>query len=405
MVDRRILSVRFGSFPNYRMKLVAQHLASANFRTDIFATGCIDPAPEWSFGNVHRVRKIPLLSRLYGRVRSEVLRSVGSIHPHYFHELCQLIESGDYCTVIFNDLPGATALADVCRQNGVRIVIDMHENYPYNMWSTGRDSGKRNWRNDIAEWFEEERAVCEVADAILVNTSEMAQRLRGMHYLDFRKTFVVRHAEEPAVWEGIEPSSELVAKYAGRFVLLYVGSCSRHRGIDVIVSALPIVRETISNVCLVIVGDGVGVSEWRSQAQALGVEDIVSFEGWKPFEEAQQFYQIADIGLIPHHKYGQTDNTVPHKFAQNMCNGLPQLVSSCHTLQSLINQFKCGLTFEAGNPADAARAIIEMQSSDYYNIWSENGYSAVYPGAEYSWEKMGERIEDAIKFCLGSDAK
>src|SRR5690606_23611638 len=123
-------------------------------------------------------------------------------------------------------------------------------------------------------------------------------------------------------------------------------------------------------------------------AKAECVDDIVVFEGEKPFEQAQQYYRIAKVGVIPHYKYGQTDNTVPHKLAQNMIMGVPTLTSSCHALQRLVGELGIGLSFESGNPDAAAKAILAADDAEKRLGWIDAGLKATADGGSYSWSAM-----------------
>lgn len=73
----------------------------------------------------------------------------------------------------------------------------------------------------------------------------------------------------------------------------------RYKGHDVMMRALPVVRERVPDVRWVIVGDGPLRGELESRAAALGVADAVSFLGSVPDEERNEWLRRASVFAMP----------------------------------------------------------------------------------------------------------
>lgn len=395
-MSKRILSVIWGGFPDIRLEKTGRLLGEAGYQVDILCLSANSHA--WRWGNVIEANlpgSIP--TRAIKRAITMIRRNATEFPWRYLSAFETEIGRQRYSAVLWNDLPGVVEAAKIIHDQGGRLVLDMHENYAENMWSTERDLGVQSYKYNVNDWLRYEKAATEVSDLILVNIEEMGERLIGMHGVIPSKLKVVRNAEPPDLWPQPQPSPELARRFAGQKVMLFVGSCSPHRGLDVIIRAMVDVRETVPDLRFVIVGDGVGVPKWKALAAELKVDDIVLFEGRKPFHQAQEYYGVADFGVIPHQKYGQTDNGIPHKLAQNLINGLPVLVSSCHCLERAVTEMGFGLVFRSGYPESAGEKIIEMtSSSENRKHWCNAARKTTVEGA-FSWRQMGEDVVSAFQ--------
>lgn len=389
----RILNVVWGAFPDIRLDKTGRLLGELGHTVDIL---CLENrATQWPWG---KVISAPLPMSIVARGIHQLLfrvRRDPTAFPWRWHSaLKAILAESRYDVIQWNDLPGLAQAAQIAREHGARLVFDMHENYADNMWSTERDLSSRSWLYNMNAWLAYEARAVAQADHVLVNIEEMGQRLTGMHGTPYEKITVVRNAEPPDRWERLPENSELRARFRNKCVLSFVSSCSRHRGMDTIVRSLPRVLAHRSDIAIVVVGDGSGLSEWKSLASELDVTQHIYFEGRVPFARALEYYAIADVGLIPHHKYAQTDNGIPHKYAQNLMAGLPVLVSSCHALQRLTCEIDCGVVFNAGDPASAADAILTICDLETRERLGRNGRDAAWNGL-LSWKRMRDDIAAA----------
>jgi glycosyltransferase involved in cell wall biosynthesis len=253
----------------------------------------------------------------------------------------------------------------------------------------------------LDSWLEYEKKSIFVADSVIVTCQEMKSRLIGMHGINPSKIFPVHNTEDPSDWNNLEfPVRRNKILEKDTISLIYGGSCSLHRGLDVAIHGMVQLVEKFNNIRLDIIGDGPGVRVWTELVMNLGLQDQVKFHGQLPFIELKKRMAEADIGIIPHHKYGQTDNTIPHKLYQHFGAALPSLVSSCHSLQNAIVQTGAGKVFNAGDPHHFARITIEMiQDLHHGSDFSENSKKALYNG-EYSWHTSETNLNDAYLYAF-----
>jgi glycosyltransferase involved in cell wall biosynthesis len=282
---------------------------------------------------------------------------------------------------------------------GMRFVLDLHENYPYNYWSTARDINTKSRWYSLDDWLRYERLSLTSVNAILVTCDEMKSRLIGMHDLNSGKIFVVHNTENFQDWEDVDFDLIRAKRAESKtFDLIYGGSCSIHRGLDVAIKGISLLTSKYPEIRLHIVGEGPGINHWKNLTVKLGLSKVVNFYGQLPYSRLRQMMLASNVGIIPHHQYGQTDNTNPHKLYQHFGSGLPSLVSSCHSLQNAIVETGAGLSFLAGDPRDFADTLITLREQFIpQNDAIQRGHSALKEG-KYSWKYSQSQLRSAYVY-------
>ncbi|MBI9079536.1 MAG: glycosyltransferase family 4 protein [Pseudodesulfovibrio sp.] len=387
----------------FRQRKLARALAAQGWQVD--AVLYEDTDTPWSWGEVYRVPRpvirYSIADRIAGRLRLLAGRPVPLYDAFRVPVLKDLLGKEQYDVVQWNYLAEASEAADIAHRTGSAFVLDLQENYPYNYWSAGRDLGEVGLRYDLSRWLQYECEAVSKSDSVNVSVQEMSQRLVGMHYTDPDKIFSVQNTEHEETWADVPKNQDLQDRFGGHTVGLYVGSCSRHRGLDVVIRAMGQVRDQLGDFVFVVVGAGPSVDECKQLAEKLGVADRVSFEGWKDFAASQSYYHVADFGIIPHHKYGQTDNTVPHKLYQNFIMGKPVLVSSCHSLLRIMMESEAGLIFEAGNHHSAARELLSLIQGKQASSFAANALQAMQ--GDLGWGVMAESVGRSFNYALNGN--
>lgn len=394
---KRVLNVVWGAYPDIRVQKTNRVLKESGYETEVL---CLSRklAPEDS-ETIHVVSPPKdFLTRARNWFWDHTGLKATRFSWYHLKSFEKILSSRSYDIVHWNDLAGAVPAVEVAHRFGAKFILDLHENYPYNMWSTERDlkpviarPKATKGRYDLNDWFRYEAEAVQKADKVVVTIDEMKSRLIGMYEADPDKISVFENAEPLELEKEGSLEASLLDKYREKTVMLYVGSCSLHRGLDVIIRAMALVKNKMPDLVLVIIGNGYGLSKWKTIAAELSLEDRVHFVGSLPYSEARKYYQIADWGVVPHHKYGQTDNTLPHKLYQNFVHGLPTLVSSCHALERVIKETEAGVIFTAGVPRSAAEAFLLLNQPELKERLSQNARKAAESGP-HSWNHAVESL-------------
>jgi len=133
-------------------------------------------------------------------------------------------------------------------------------------------------------------------DAATANSSFTEAALTAISPLGLRVERIPFGATLPSP-SSITDVESIRGQYAekGGPLLLFVGRLIKQKGCHVLLDAMSIMRKTEDSIHLLIVGDGPEKNELEKQAQALDVEDCVSFPGWIDKSELPAYYQAATL--------------------------------------------------------------------------------------------------------------
>ena len=109
---------------------------------------------------------------------------------------------------------------------------------------------------------------------------------------------------------------KISADYSKKFVLLYIGNTSKRRGLETVIDALPLLKDKIFNIKLVIIGQSSFDKKLRSKVKKLKLSNFVDFMGWKKENELYKYLMIAHLGISPLHRNIHHDTTYANKLFQ-----------------------------------------------------------------------------------------
>ncbi len=134
--------------------------------------------------------------------------------------------------------------------------------------------------------------------------------------------------------------------------IVHVGRLDPIKGQDLLLSAMPMVRDQVPGVTLVIVGDGPTRDHLADQARALGIEQIVTFAG--ATDDVRPFLGQADLFVLPSRSEG-----ISLALLEAMATGLPVVATNVGGNREVIGE-ACGTLVAPGQPALLATAIVSL---------------------------------------------
>jgi glycosyltransferase involved in cell wall biosynthesis len=138
------------------------------------------------------------------------------------------------------------------------------------------------------------------------------------------------------------------------FVILYAGNLGRLQGLDELIDAAALLRESLPSLRIVLVGDGVEKERLQAKVLALGL-DHVQFVGRLPQTEIPAYAALADalyVGLVAGVLAGLS---VPSKVPAYLACGRPILSNVPGETAALIEQHQLGVNC----PSPEAQGIAE----------------------------------------------
>jgi len=226
------------------------------------------------------------------------------------------------------------------------------------------------------KWIKYERQVLRGADNIIVVVDEARERLTQLG-LDPSVIHVVSNTlnlKHFSITETAATHSDVI--------LFYAGGLNYHRGIQVVLQALAMVKDTHPGLKFWILGEGSYKVKLQKICIQLGLEDRVIFHGWIPYGKMIEMLIQADYALIPHLKSDHTDSTIPHKLFQYMYAKKPVISSDCVPIERIIKETNAGYIYPSINADDLA-IILQNLKKEERNKLGDNG--ARWVEQRYNW--------------------
>jgi glycogen synthase len=181
---------------------------------------------------------------------------------------------------------------------------------------------------------------------------------------------------------------------AGR--ILIVGRIERAKGHDLLVEALPRIREAVPEAHLLVVGsDGDATEQLERRAAGLGVREAVRFAGARARGELPPIYGSAAVCVVP-----SRFEAFPYVALEAMACGRPVVASKVGGLVEVINDGSDGVLVAPGSPAALAAAITRLllDAPERRRLGREarERVAAAYAAGTVA-ARMAERYAEAIR--------
>jgi glycosyltransferase involved in cell wall biosynthesis len=138
--------------------------------------------------------------------------------------------------------------------------------------------------------------------------------------------------------------------------ILVVGRIERAKGQDLLVEALPAIRQAVPDAALLLVGDdGGAAAELARRAAALGVRDAITFAGARPREELPSIYRSAAVCVVP-----SRFESFPYSALEAMACGRAVVAARVGGLPEVVEQGRDGVLVAPESPAELGAAVARL---------------------------------------------
>jgi glycosyltransferase involved in cell wall biosynthesis len=365
-----LLHSRQGFPPDIRVEKEARALCQAGFQVGLLCARGSPDQPDRarmpSGLEVFRCDPSPSLGERVARMARWLLTD-WAVQPKWVGPVRTFLETFRPDVLHAHDIRITPTALHVANGEGLSVVADLHENFPsatrshasglplWLRWRYRLTSGSRKWRRV-------ERRALRRVDRVIAVAPEEASRLCQSYGLPIERVVVVSNTEDETTFPVEPPDSDVVARYSGAWTAAYVGGVNPHRGLDVAIRAAPLAAREIPNFKLLIVGArGPQRAALLDEARRAGAEPCVELVEWVPREKVPSYIAASRACLIPHRGgIEQTENALPHKLFQYMLSSRPVIASSCRVVARIVRDADAGLVFQANDPQDLARCLVEL---------------------------------------------
>ena len=184
----------------------------------------------------------------------------------------------------------------------------------------------------------------------------------------------------------------------GQKVLLTVCRLVRRKGIDVVLRALPEIRNAIPNVVYLIAGTGPDRDRLQALAADLGVLDCVQFLGYVPDEELNEVYNLCDVFVMPSHHCPPEVEGFGLVFLEAGAAGKPCIGTIAGGISDAIREGETGRLTVPNDERSLAVELMELLSQSAL-AQRLGGTACMYVNSHCGWE---HRVDQIYRWLLQS---
>lgn len=214
-----------------------------------------------------------------------------------------------------------------------------------------------------------------LADAVTVSSTFLRNKFGGT---------IIPHARDPKTFVFDEKKASIISKKYNpdnRKIIMFSGTIRKHKGIDIIIKALDLVKR---NEILFII---LGVDE--NSKDEIPYREYIRTIPPQKFKDLPNYLQMADLVILPQKKSRSAQGQMPAKLYDAMAMSKPIIASKISDIPLVLKN--CGLVFEPEDYIDLSKKIAYV--FDNPKIASDMGVKARSKFInEYSYEAVSKEL-------------
>jgi len=340
------------------------------------------------------ITKIPIKQK-YANIMFAVMNTVDYFSIFWAKHIKNFIQKNNIDILHVHDLYMSKSAHIATKGLNVKIVLDLHENYP----STVEDFV---WMNKLPnklitqpnKWKLKEEKFLNYADKIIV-LSEWFKNYLNNKYPTLNKSKFEIFPNVPNISEmlSFNIDENILDKSPDDFILFYFGVISKRRGLFIVFESLKKLIKKHPRIKLLLIGP-IDKNERTDFLQIINSDELknnIIYYEWKDIKLLPSYIKASDICLSPIEKNDQHESGIANKVFQYMLLEKPVLVSNCKPQADLVNNEKAGLSHIWDNVNDFTEKVEELFNNPKLRVeMGINGRKAIIE--KYSTQKLGENI-------------
>ncbi|MGE4272437.1 MAG: glycosyltransferase family 4 protein [Desulfitobacterium sp.] len=214
-----------------------------------------------------------------------------------------------------------------------------------------------------------------------------------------------REGYDSSEGSGASTNSDCSGTFTGSVapVILYLGGINRERGLEVILEAMPLVREKHPDAVCKLVGplELGGISEKYLPMESWLEKGNIQVLGKVPYSQVPGILRDSHIALVPLLPTLNYTKAIPVKLIEYMAAGLPVVGSRFGYIEQILSEDECGRLAEPGDPQSLAQEICTLIENPALALqYAQNGWDAFHE--KYSWESEEKKLLVVYEQVLGA---
>lgn len=375
--------------PDPRVSNEATALVKKGFRVFLFCLhyGNQPEQEQWNGIEIRRYKSNKFIYKL-----SALAYDFPLYHWIMQRKLSHFIKNNTIDILHIHDMRIGKAVVRANASQGLKMVLDLHDNYPEIMQfypHVSKFPGKYLIRK--SRWVKAEARLVAQADKVISVSPPFIDKLKQRFPEQSNKFVLVPNAVRSSFFTHYTKHTSLISRFKKQFVLLYLGDTHIRRGLLTAIDAMPLLYKKIPEIRLVVVGKSTTDAVLQERVALHGINDIVHFEGWQSMEYFPSYIMAANIGICPLERNLQHDVAYANKLFQYMCFGLPLLVSNAKAQEKLVLDHQIGMVHREKDPQDFAEKVMEL----YHNEQKRKAMGAKAQDLarnQFAWEQTSKEL-------------
>lgn len=296
-----------------------------------------------------------------------------------------------------HDIRIAEAVFQVNKEFKLKTVLDLHDNFPEVMKEyphLQKFPGKQLISPE--KWKRKEKEFMAQADKIITVSNEFIEEIKSRGAIEEDKIQLVPNTVSRTFYQDFRVDQELIDRYKGKFVILYLGDTGIRRGLLTVLDAVPELNNHIKNLKIVIVGSNTSDHILKQRVKDLKVADQVDFEGWQNIDRFPSYIMASDICVSPLNRSVQHDVAYANKIFQYMSFSKPILVSDAIAQKHLVDRVQSGLVHREKDAEDFAGKVMDLYNDEALRVrLGASGKRFIED--EFCWEKVSANLCNLYK--------
>jgi glycosyltransferase involved in cell wall biosynthesis len=265
--------------------------------------------------------------------------------------LLTLHQEKRYRVIQFHNPPDPLVFAGLIpKLLGAKLILDIHDLTP-ELYAAKSRLREGHWLIQLLTLIE--RFSCRFADHVFTVTEAWRDQLlqRGVGR---GKCSVLMNLPDERLFK----PQELESPTKSVFNIVYHGTLVNRYGVDIAVNAVSILKDSIPEIRLNIIGEGEELERLIRLSRELSVEDRVYFsKGFAPVTTIPGILAEMDIGIVPNRLNDFTKDVLNAKLLEYVAMGLPVVVSRTPGVERYFDESMVSF-FEPGNAEELAETIL-----------------------------------------------
>jgi len=340
--------------------------------------------------SIHRIR----ISSLMFKLSAAIL-----VLPFYFRFWYNFIEELEqtyhFDAVHVHDLPLAKAGYKLAKKHGLRLILDQHEFYSNWIVHTAHYNtllGK--FIKAFSNWKKYENRYLNKADLVITVEPPLRKIYLEEYHLQENRIICIPNVPKRTVFTPDNVSKEIVKRYSGQFILLYIGGIDILRGLETAYAAMPEIKRHIPHAKLMLIGKVIKPMDPYALAEKFGIRDDFIYHKHQPIEMIPSYIFSASVCFFtPSLNREEVHNTIATKIYQYIAMGKPVIVSKARMMADFVIENGLGYVIEENDHKAFAEGVLQLFSKP--SVRQQIETNALQISQQYFWE---EKVKPLLQF-------